>query len=304
MKSKQQQTISTWITRLPCVMILVGICCAPLETIQAEASRLIVATALSQDGKMLASAEDGVIQIRPKSEQSVVATLNTQMRRVHDLAFSPDGSRLLVAGGVPGESGDLEIWDWQSTQCTTRAAVHGDLIYGAAWSPDAKRIATASWDNACHIIASHDLQVERTFTGHSRPVLAVCFVGTSNLVVSAGVDHTVQMWESDSGQLVRKFDNHVGTVYDVAMRPSAGNGDLAWMATASEDRTVRFWQPTLGRMVRFTKLESAPLCLAWNEDGSRVMAGCQDGTVREIDPVTLDVKVHESRTAVPIYTLP
>ena len=61
------------------------------------------------------------------------------------------------------------------------------------------------------------------------------------------------------------------------------------VASISEDRTVRFWQPTIGRMVRFAKLESKPLDIVWLSDGRHVAVSCEDGHVRLIDPATVQV---------------
>ena len=58
------------------------------------------------------------------------------------------------------------------------------------------------------------------------------------------------------------------------------------VASISDDRTVRFWQPTIGRIMRFARLESVPLCLTWSRDGRRLVTGCADGAVRVIDPQT------------------
>jgi WD40 repeat protein len=58
----------------------------------------------------------------------------------------------------------------------------------------------------------------------------------------------------------------------------------------SDDRTVRLWQPTLGRMVRFVRLaDTVPLAVRWMPDGQRVIVACTDGTLRAIDVETAAV---------------
>jgi len=47
---------------------------------------------------------------------------------------------------------------------------------------------------------------------------------------------------------------------------------------------VRFWQPTIGRLVRFARLDRAPLAIAWTPDGKTLWAACRDGHVRAINP--------------------
>lgn len=54
------------------------------------------------------------------------------------------------------------------------------------------------------------------------------------------------------------------------------------VATAAGDRTIRFWQPTIGRMMRYVRLKSEPLDIAWIND-SRLAASCADGQVRIVD---------------------
>ena len=60
------------------------------------------------------------------------------------------------------------------------------------------------------------------------------------------------------------------------------------VATAAGDRTIRFWQPTIGRMMRYVRLESKPLDIAWI-NVARIVASCVDGQARVVD--TENVKV-------------
>ena len=61
------------------------------------------------------------------------------------------------------------------------------------------------------------------------------------------------------------------------------------IASVSDDRTVRLWQPTIGRMVRFAQLDSTPLVVDWLTDGTYAVVASADGHVRLIDPDTVEV---------------
>ena len=64
------------------------------------------------------------------------------------------------------------------------------------------------------------------------------------------------------------------------------------IATGSEDKTVRLWQPIMGRLVRFQRLSSPVSALAWTPDGTALVAGCQDGILRVIQADTLHTTEH------------
>ena len=69
---------------------------------------------------------------------------------------------------------------------------------------------------------------------------------------------------------------------------------LPLVASASDDRTIRIWQPTIGRLVRFIRLETTPLNIDWI-DSKTIAASCKDGKVYLIDTLELEVLVtHEA----------
>ena len=124
-------------------------------------------------------------------------------------------------------------------------------------------------------------------TGNTSPgtfpgVSSLCLLPDTWTLVSSGSDHTLRVWNLDSAELVHHLHPHTLPVHGVALQP--GKRRLPVIASISDDRTVRLWQPTNGRMVRFIRLASKPLDVAWLTDGSRTVAVCQDGRVRLIDP--------------------
>src|SRR5262249_34790618 len=65
-------------------------------------------------------------------------------QRVFGLAFSPDGCRVLTAG----ELGRARVWDASNGSAVTPWLWHGGDVEHGAFSPDGRRVATASVTSA------------------------------------------------------------------------------------------------------------------------------------------------------------
>jgi WD40 repeat protein len=248
----------------------------------------IAALAFARDGATLAAgSQDGVVA-RPWPALEPARRLETGIRRVHDLAFSPDGGLLAIAGGRPGVEGAIELRRWPGGELAARAAPHRDLVYAAAFSPDGRRIACAGHDHAASVLETAALEPRLRLEGHSRPVLAIAWLDGQHLA-SAGIDASLRLWDAESGTAGRAFENHTAPVRALALRPGAADGSPPVIASAGDDGTLRLWQPSIGRLMRFTRLASPPLALAWTPDGRRIAAACRDGRLRLVDPDTIAV---------------
>jgi WD40 repeat protein len=82
------------------------------------------------------------------------------------------------------------------------------------------------------------------------------------------------------------MDNHIAPATDLAFQPTQKQTP-GILASAAEDRTIRLWQPNIGRLLRFARLDSIPRVIRWNPDGNRIWAGCDDGSLRVLDPESL-----------------
>jgi WD40 repeat protein len=133
-------------------------------------------------------------------------------------------------------------------------------------------------------------------------VLAVLFVKSSpendspELLLSAGWDQTIRVFEAATARPVRTLDNHTAPVNDLALRPGHDD-ELPLVASAGQDKTVRFWQPSIGRLVRFVRLSSPPLAVRWLPSGDFVVAACADGKMRAIDWQTASIVLEKKACA-------
>jgi WD40 repeat protein len=254
----------------------------------------ITAAAFSAEGSAILLGSQRGIQVRswPLADVSRDDALSgSELRHVHDLKFSPDGRWLLAAGGNPAESGMIELWRWPERQCEHRIAGHADLVYQVAWSSDGATFVTAAADGRCRVFDATTGQERAEFTGHSGAVTTVTFVDDQT-IASGDVQNVIRLWNAADGSTRRTLDQHLKPVTDLALRPTlvseSPKGPLM-LASASEDRTVRLWQPGIGRLVRFKRLPSVPRTMAWSADGRQLAAGCDDGVVRVLDPDTLQI---------------
>ncbi|HEY2786554.1 MAG TPA: hypothetical protein VGJ05_16430 [Fimbriiglobus sp.] len=247
----------------------------------------VTALAIAPDGKSVVVGSQAGLDVRTYPSLEAIRTLETKIPNLLDLAFSPDGKTLAVAGGLPGKRGFVEFFSWPAGARLRSAAPHHDSVSKVAWRADSTAILTAGGDAAVCLVDLTTGKTLRKYEGHSKGVLAVAFLPGDVQFLSAGLDESVRLWDAKTGEVVRSFANHTKPVLDLAVRPGGPAMAPPSVVTASEDRTVRLWQPTLGRMVRFARLDAGPQAVAWNS--TAIVAACKDGRVRILDPDTMAV---------------
>ena len=250
----------------------------------------IVALAIAPGGEQVLAGSQAGVQLFSLPDLKLTKTLATKLEQVHDLEFSPAGDRLAVGGGSPGERGAVELWHWPEMKLDWTHAAGNDVAYDVAWIYSGSRLAIAGADKAVTLgyARENTRSSPSRLMPHSAAVLAVEWLESDDLVLSAGVDQTIRVIDPAKRATVRSLENHTAAVRDLALRPGEHVGPPL-VASAGADRTVRIWQPTIGRLVRFARLPLAPTAICWTPSGSHVLAACEDGRLRAIDPDTLAV---------------
>ncbi len=178
------------------------------------------------------------------------------------VAFSPDGTRVVTGGAADGTStnapignGKVRFWDPATGQLLRNVDAQYYDVTSLAFSRDGSLIATGSgYDPIVQgrlITSIQTLRIWEASTGrllHSigpnAQVNAVAFSPDGRQVLSGSDDNQLILWDSASGQVIRRFDGHSGSITAATF-----SADGARVLSASGDGTVRVWNPGTGELL-------------------------------------------------------
>ena len=121
---------------------------------------------------------------------------------VSALPFAPSTSQIvknytsLFRQTLSLERGQLSHWP------RLEMTIHGHerIVLSVAFSPDGRRIASASRDRTIRVWdATTGEIVAGPFTGHTDRVTSVAFSPDGQCIASASQDHTIRVWDSTTG---------------------------------------------------------------------------------------------------------
>ena len=263
----------------------------------------ITSAILSPDGKLLATARFGIVEIRDASSRDLLHTLQDHPGKVNDLAFSPDGKSLLVATGVTGLYGKVVIWDLAADKLAAgkpagEISGHRDTLYAVAISPDGKRIATGSYDKQIIIWDALAKKRLHTLTQHNGAIYDLAFSPDGTLLASASGDETVKIWNVESGERLDTLGQPEGEQYAVLFSP-----DGKFVVAGGADNRIRVWRVLSRDKPRINPLkyaryahEGAVVALAWHGEKKILLSAAEDRTLKAWETKTFtEAKLFEEQ---------
>jgi len=253
----------------------------------AESRVPATALAFSPDGKRLLVGAHGQVRVYSVDSGGLETSVACEFPKISAFAFSSDASAVFVSGGTPGVSGGVTVLEWPNAKVVGQLTNHTDQATAVAFNSAATLLASAGADGLVQVFHWPEKARAYRLDGHSGPVLAAAFSPDDELLVTASADRSIKVWAAPSGKLRHSFSHHTDIVHCLAFRRQKTNADEpapVFCASGSQDKTVRVWQPGIGRMVRIIRGHEGPIfTVEYSPDGARLYSAGQEGIVRVID---------------------
>jgi WD40 repeat protein len=238
-------------------------------------------------GQILASgANDGTIRLWNVQTGKLINTLQVPSNFIQAVTFSLDGKFLASTSN----DCKIQLWDVDSGTLLNTFQGHTYFVQRIAFSPDSKTLASSGHDK---IVKLWDIKTgvcKKTLAGHTSQVWSIAFSpftqrsrrefpttalyegGEGGILASSSEDHTVKLWDVETGQCIRTFKGYTNAFRLIGFSP-----DGKTLVSGSGDCQVRLWDVEAGVCLKtLARHSSLVVSVAFSPDGKTLASGSNE----------------------------
>ncbi|MFI8874108.1 NB-ARC domain-containing protein [Streptomyces sp. NPDC055243] len=207
--------------------------------------------------------DDHIVRIWNQESGTLVRSLTGHTDWVNAVTYAPNGTQLASGG-----DDSMQLWDLATGSAKTRVRAK---VLALAYSPDGSQLAVAVGFRI--LIIAPDSGKPKYRLRHPGKVKALAYSPDGTRLASGDKDGYVRVWDAVAPARptclleIRGHNNHLSRVSDfvnssVTVRALAYSPDGAYLATVSDDHSVRIWDQH-GVSIAMTRTEQTLTSLAW-----------------------------------------
>jgi len=236
---------------------------------------------------------------RAENERRTAFVRELSVNAVSNLEVDPERSILLAlqavsastAGGKPvlreAEEALHQAVQTSRVQLTLRG--HTATVVGIAFSPDGRRIATASRDTTAKVWDAVTGQELLTLSGHTDFVNGIAYSPDGKRLATASSDKTVKVWDATTGKELLTLTGHTDRVSKVVFSPDGTRlvTSSGLVGADTVDHTAKVWDAATGKeLLTLMGHTNGVPSVAFSPDGRRLATASHDKTAKIWDAVT------------------
>jgi WD40 repeat protein/uncharacterized caspase-like protein len=195
--------------------------------------------------------------------------------RVSNVAFSPSGKTMVTAS----DDGIARLWETYSGKELRQLTRQEAPLRIVAFNVDGSEIITADADSRIRRWSSlTGKMMSSIMLPRSSTPCAISPGGRLVLTYDSQSERGLQLWETVSGQEMRRFEINAKDIETAAFSP-----DGRRVVTGSKIGNVQFWDATTGRQLRSVHIAHEINAVAFSPDGHHALIGSSDGVARLLD---------------------
>ena len=251
-------------------------------------SNTVYSIAFSPDGRLLATgSRDSTIKLWDAPTGNLHRTLEPHGSWVRSVAFSPDGTRLVSGSGAdqftPGKTAELILWDVASGRELRRFAGPHDRIFGVAYRPDDKEIASIDCDASLKLWDPDSGLLKHRLVGHANDIDCVAYSPDGRILATAGRDQLAILWDVAGAKILHTLRGHDSSIASLDFSP---DGNL--LVSADSNAAIKLWDLGNGSEIAHLRNSSGVTGVRYSPTGQQLATVGVDHEVKLWDPSTFN----------------
>ncbi|MBW2699871.1 MAG: protein kinase, partial [Deltaproteobacteria bacterium] len=264
-----------------------------------------------EGGHVFSAGMDATIRLWDTSSGEQIKKRTLPDGWISSLALSPDGGRLIASNGKQATMLDAKMLSELGT------FDHESWVVALLFTPDGLHNISLSFQGIIRLIDMAKARARESLTyAHAGPVWSVDFHPGGQQLASVGLDETLRIWDLSTGAPGVQVKPDISQLWGLVYHPSgdslalAGNvvelrdarslrllntyggsglgvvnidvsPDGRLLAAPSEDRSIRVWEISTGRIVHVLKGHRSMVAqVRFSPSGKQLGSGSHDGTLR------------------------